>query len=77
MMEQFSPKPSPLGSRSPSIAQNPEPSGLKLTISLKNKTPFYLIKSDPTPTNEITGATNLMHNRGLDHSYLKLTSKIN
>ena len=49
--------------------------GLKMTISLKQKTPFYLMRPDPTPVNETTGATNLMAARGLEHSYNKLTSK--
>ena len=49
--------------------------GLKMTISLKQKTPFYLMRPDPTPVNETTGATNLMATRGLEHSYNKLTSK--
>ena len=75
-MDQYSPKSgSPLGSRSPSIAQNVDPSGLKLTISLKQKSPFYLIRPEITPSNETTGATNLMAARGLEHSYIKLTSK--
>ena len=46
--------------------------GLKMKISLK--TPFYLMRPDPTPVNETTGATNLMAARGLEHSYNKLTS---
>lgn len=49
--------------------------GLKMTISLKQKTPFYLMRPDPTPANETTGATNLMAARGLEHSYNKLTTK--
>ena len=49
--------------------------GLKMTISLKQKTPFYLMRPDPTPVNETTGATNLMATRGLEHSYNKLTSR--
>ncbi len=46
-----------------------------MTISLKQKTPFYLMKMEQTPANETTGATNLMAARGLEHSYHKLTSK--
>ena len=49
--------------------------GIKMTISLKSKTPFYLMKSEQTPSNEMTGATNLMAAKGLEHSYVKLTSK--
>ena len=51
--------------------------GLKMTISLKQKTPFSLMRPDPTPVNETTGATNLMAARGLEHSYNKLTSELN
>ena len=73
---QYSPKSaSPMGSRSPSITQQVDPTGLKMTISLNKKSPFHLMRPDPTPTNETTGATNLMAARGLEHSYIKLTSK--
>ena len=93
MMDQFSPKSSPVhhmgggpARGSPSLGQNPMPggggvetgggSGLKMTISLKQKMPFYLIRQDAIPANETTGATNLMAARGLEHSYNKLTSKL-
>eukprot|EP00096_Caligus_rogercresseyi_P003822 TRINITY_DN1750_c0_g1_i1.p1 TRINITY_DN1750_c0_g1~~TRINITY_DN1750_c0_g1_i1.p1 ORF type:complete len:231 (-),score=105.85 TRINITY_DN1750_c0_g1_i1:1368-2060(-) len=48
-------------------------SGQKPTIIQKG--PFYLMKQDHTLTNEITGATNLMASKGLEHSYSKLTAK--
>ena len=74
LMDQYSPKSSsPHGARSP----RGEPSGLKMTISLKNRAPFYLFRSDPIPSNETTGATNLMQARGLEHSYNKLSSEYN
>ena len=75
MDQQFSPKSSPLGRSSPSVAQNVDPSSLKLTISLKQKSPFYLLRPETAPNNETTGATNLMAARGLEHSYNKLTTK--
>jgi hypothetical protein len=73
-----------MGSRSPSIAGQQMDgggggggvSGLKMTISLKTKTPFHLMRPESTPTNDTTGATNLMAARGLEHSYNKLTSKL-
>ena len=65
-----------MGARSPSVAaQQVDSSGLKMTISLKQKSPFYLLRQDPIPANETTGATNLMAARGLEHSYNKLTSE--
>merc|ERR1712043_101156 len=39
------------------------------------KGPFYLMKPDPLPRSEITGAANLMASKGLEHSYVKLTTK--
>ena len=80
MMDTYSPKHSPHPqSRSPSVAGgsgNPDAAaGLKVTISLKQKTPFYLARAEQIASNETTGATNLMAARGLEHSYNKLTSK--
>lgn len=78
MMDTYSPKNSPHPqSRSPSVAGgsgNPD-AGLKVTISLKQKTPFYLARAEQITFNETTGATNLMAARGLEHSYVKLTTK--
>ena len=82
-MDPYSPKSSPRGS----ATSNPMESGgnpLKLSIALGpggqkptiiQKGPFYLMKPDALPRSEITGATNLMASKGLEHSYVKLTSK--
>lgn len=82
MMDQFSPKTSPRGSRSPSVMGGhgqAEGVNLKLSISLGQKPtiiqkgPFYLMRQEAIPANEITGATNLMQSKNLEHSFLKLT----
>jgi len=58
-----------------------EGGNLKLSIALGQKPtiiqkgPFYLMKQEAIPASEITGATNLMASKGLEHSYIKLTSK--
>ncbi len=88
MMDQYSPKTSPRGARSPSVSGGMTPGGgqmeggnLKLSIALGQKPtiiqkgPFYLMKQEAIPASEITGATNLMASKGLEHSYIKLTSK--
>uniref|UniRef100_A0A0K2TVF9 Mediator of RNA polymerase II transcription subunit 19 n=1 Tax=Lepeophtheirus salmonis TaxID=72036 RepID=A0A0K2TVF9_LEPSM len=87
MMDQYSsPKStSPArGSRSPIVSgMNIAGSeSLKLSIALSGqkptiiqKGPFYLMKQEHTLSNEITGATNLMASKGLEHSYSKLTAK--
>lgn len=87
MMEQYSPKTSP-GARSPSVAGGINHGGqmeggnLKLSIALGQKPtiiqkgPFYLMKQEAIPASEVTGATNLMASKGLEHSYIKLTSKL-
>jgi len=74
--EQFSPKSSPRGSRSPVVPRQDSTGTLKTTISL-GKTPaivhsgpFYLMKEIPSES-EITGATNLMVHYNLEHSYNK------
>ena len=85
-MDPYSPKSSPRGS---SANSNPMDAGggnpLKLSIALGpggqnttiiQKGPFYLMKPDALPRSEITGATNLMASKGLEHSYVKLTSKL-
>ncbi len=86
MMEQYSPKTSPRGARSPSVSGGMTPGGqmeggnLKLSIALGQKPtiiqkgPFYLMKQEAIPASEVTGATNLMASKGLEHSYVKLTS---
>jgi hypothetical protein len=53
-----------------------ESTGLKMKISLNQKTPFYLLRPESTPASEVTGATNLMSAKGLENSYIKLTSKL-
>jgi len=75
------------GSRSPSVAmaEPSQPAGnpLKVSIALGQgkqpaiiqKGPFYLTKPDPIVMSEVTGATNLMHSKNLEHSYTKLASK--
>jgi len=74
--EQYSPKSSPRGSRSPVVPRQDSTGTLKTTISL-GKTPaivhsgpFYLMKEIPSES-EITGATNLMVHYNLEHAYNK------
>ncbi|XP_054722575.1 mediator of RNA polymerase II transcription subunit 19-like [Uloborus diversus] len=71
--EQYSPKSSPRGSRSPVVPRQDSTGTLKTTISL-GKTPaivhsgpFYLMKEPPK--SELTGATNLMSYYNLEHAY--------
>merc|ERR1711874_843480 len=51
------------------------------TIALGNrpaiiqKGPFYLMKPEPLISSEVTGATNLMASKNLEHSFTKLASK--
>ena len=33
---------------------------------------FHLMKPEPIVISEVTGATNLMHSKNLEHSYIKL-----
>ena len=82
-MAAYSPKSPPRGSV-PSNQLETGSNPLKLSIALGpggqkptiiQKGPFYLMKPDPLPRSEITGATNLMASKGLEHSYVKLTSK--
>ena len=64
-----------------------ESGNLKLSIALGQKGPtiiqkgpFYLVCKDEKDLDPqestMTGATNLMASKGLEHSYVKLTSKI-
>jgi len=54
---------------------------LKVSIALGQKPaiiqkgPFYLMKPEPIVLSEVTGATNLMASRNLEHSFQKLASK--
>ncbi|XP_013782746.1 mediator of RNA polymerase II transcription subunit 19-like [Limulus polyphemus] len=80
--EQYSPKSSPRGARSPVVPRQDSTGTLKTTISL-GKTPaivhsgpFYLMKEPPSNTqSERTGATNLMSYHNLEHSYNKFCGR--
>lgn len=79
--------PMPSGMHSSASASQGEAGNLKLSIALGqkgptiiHKGPFYLVvkqdeKDFESPEGIVTGATNLMASRGLEHSYVKLTSK--
>lgn len=79
-VEQYSPKSSPRGARSPVVSRQDSSGTLKTTILLgKNPSivpsgPFYLVK-EPPGRSELTGATNLMAYHGLEHSYSKFSGK--
>jgi len=88
-MMEYSPKSSPRGSRSPAMAAGGGEGGggagggnpLKFSIALGGqkptiiqKGPFYLMKQETIPVSE-TGANNLMSSKGLESSYIKLTTK--
>ncbi|XP_022915948.1 mediator of RNA polymerase II transcription subunit 19 [Onthophagus taurus] len=79
-VEQYSPKSSPRGARSPVVSRQDSTGTLKTTILLgKNPSivpsgPFYLMK-EPPGDSELTGATNLMAYYGLEHSYSKFSGK--
>ncbi|RWS06606.1 mediator of RNA polymerase II transcription subunit 19-like protein [Dinothrombium tinctorium] len=74
--EQYSPKSSPRGSRSPVVPRQDSTGTLKTTISLGrtptivHSGPFYLMK-EPPDESELTGAANLMSHYNLEHSYNK------
>ncbi|CAG9865267.1 unnamed protein product [Phyllotreta striolata] len=79
-VEQYSPKSSPRGARSPVVSRQDSSGTLKTTILLgKNPSivpsgPFYLMK-EPPGESDLTGATNLMTYYGLEHSYSKFSGK--
>ncbi|XKL59194.1 hypothetical protein PGB90_000210 [Kerria lacca] len=79
-VDQYSPKSSPRGSRSPIVPRQDSTGTLKTTISLgKNPSivhsgPFYLMK-EPPGESELTGAKNLMVYYGLEHTYSKFCGK--
>lgn len=79
-VEQYSPKSSPRGARSPVVSRQDSTGTLKTTISLgKNPSivhsgPFYLMK-EPPGESELTGAVNLMTYHGLEHTYSKFSGK--
>ena len=68
------------GSRSPMTDGNMSNS-LKVSIALGQKPaiiqkgPFYLMKTEPIMMSEITGATNLMASKNLEHSFQKLAGQ--
>lgn len=80
-VDQYSPKSSPRGSRSPIVPRQDSTGTLKTTISLgKNPSivhsgPFYLMKEPPPTGSELTGAKNLMAHYGLEHTYSKFSGK--
>merc|ERR1711909_123939 len=79
----------PPGSRSPSVGAPMSDTGnmpgmsnpLKVSIALGQKPaiiqkgPFYLMKPEPIVMSEVTGATNLMASKNLEHAFQKLASK--
>jgi len=78
--DQYSPKSSPRGSRSPVVPRQDSTGTLKTTISL-GKTPaivhsgpFYLLKPEAPSESDLTGATNLILHHNLEHSYNKFCS---
>ncbi|CAH1100677.1 unnamed protein product [Psylliodes chrysocephalus] len=79
-VENYSPKSSPRGARSPVVSRQDSSGTLKTTILLgKNPSivpsgPFYLMKEPPVES-DLTGATNLMTYYGLEHSYSKFSGK--
>ena len=66
----------PPGSRSPMMTDPSNP--LKVSIALGQKPaiiqkgPYYLMKPEPILMSEVTGATNLMASKNLEHSFQKL-----
>jgi len=79
-VEQYSPKTSPRGARSPVVPRQDSSGTLKTTISL-GKTPsivhtgpFYLMKDLPYES-EVTGETNFMAYHNLEHAYNKYCGK--
>ncbi|KAL3269857.1 hypothetical protein HHI36_008915 [Cryptolaemus montrouzieri] len=80
-VEQYSPKSSPRGARSPVVSRQDSSGTLKTTILLSGKNPsivpsgpFYLMK-EPPGESELTGAKNLMVYYDLEHSYTKFSGK--
>lgn len=79
-VEQYSPKSSPRGARSPVVSRQDSTGTLKTTISLGkhpsivHSGPFYLMKEPPAES-DLTGAVNLMAAYGLEHTYSKFSGK--
>lgn len=78
--DQYSPKSSPRGARSPVVPRQDSTGTLKTTISLSktpfivHSGPFYLMKEPPSES-ELTGATNLMATHNLEHAYNKFCGR--
>ena len=70
----------PPGSRSPMMTDPSNP--LKVSIALGQKPaiiqkgPYYLMKTEPIMMSEVTGATNLMASKNLEHSFQKLAGEL-
>ena len=91
-MEGFSPQRSPHSSRSPHPSRSPHlapgsrspmmTDPLKVSIALGQKPaiiqkgPFYLMKPEQIVMSEVTGATNLMASKNLEHSFQKLAGNV-
>ena len=71
----------PPGSRSPMMTEGNMANPLKVSIALGQKPaiiqkgPFYLMKPEQIVMSEVTGATNLMASKNLEHSFQKLAGK--
>jgi mediator of RNA polymerase II transcription subunit 19 len=84
MMEGYSPKSSPqrggvgaggLGGATAGVAGD-QSGSLKVKLQINPKSfPFYLMRADNISLSEVTGATNLMASKNLEHAYAKLASK--
>jgi len=77
-MESFSPKNSPQrGSRSPSIGSTDQQGMLKVKLQIHppKPLPFYLMRPENITASDVTGATNLMASKNLEHHFAKLASK--
>lgn len=70
-METFSPRNSP-GRGSTTSDQS---GMLKVKLNLPKPLPFYLMKPENISISDVTGATNLMASKNLEHSFTKLASK--
>ena len=70
------------GSRSPMMTDGNMANPLKVSIALGQKPaiiqkgPFYLMKPEQIVMSEVTGATNLMASKNLEHSFQKLAGNV-
>ena len=87
-MDGYSPKSSPQrgggnpgggGGLTAGAAAGDQSGSLKVKLQINPKPaaafPFYLMRADNISLNEVTGATNLMASKNLEHHYAKLASK--